>query len=116
MKKYYYLISIVFCLYYLYSCNSYDLDRMGDAVKSHMRYSDAEKGTITKIKNLKALSYEKIPEDKREKPEEVYLCKVYIQGTWSYEDSYRVFNINDTIDCFFSKDKTFLRLGNLKNK
>lgn len=114
MKKYFSLMLIVLC----FSCgtSNYDLERMGEAVKAHMRYRDAEKGTITKITYLKALSYEKIAEDKREKPDEVYLCKVLMRGTWSYDGSYRVFNINDTVDCYFNKNKTFLRLGDFKEQ
>lgn len=117
MKKYLYFISVIFCLC-CFSCStySYDLDQMGAAVKQHMKYRDTENGTTTKIEYLKAVSYEKIPEDKREQPEDVYLCKVYIKGTWSYYDSYRVFNINDTIDCYFSGKKTLLRMGDLKER
>lgn len=118
MKKSFYFILFVFSFYYLSSCSTYDynLEMMGKAVQDHLRYRDADKGTITKITYLKALSYDEIPEDKREKEDEVYLCKVYMQGTWSYYNSYRIFNINDTIDCFFSKNMTFLRLGNFKEQ
>ena len=112
MKKYFSLILVI--LFFSCTTKEYDLEKMGEAVQAHLKYRDADKGTITKITYLKALSYEKIAEDKREKPDEVYLCKVYMTGTWSYYDSYRVFNINDTIDCYFSKNKTFLRLGDFK--
>lgn len=118
MKKYFYLILFVFSFCCFSSCSTYDrnLEKMGESVRDHLRYRDAENGTVTKITYLKALSYEKIPEDKREKEDEVYLCKVHMQGTWSYYNSYRIFNMNDTVDSYFSKNMTFLRLGNTKEQ
>jgi len=117
MKKYFPLFLVVLCLS-CYSCHSYDYDLklMGEAVQQHLRYRDTDNGTKTKVEYLKALSYEKIPEDQRSKPDEVYLCKVYVKGTWAYYDSYRVFNINDTLNCYFNKDKRFVRLDNLKEQ
>ncbi len=115
MKKYIFLMIISLSLI---SCSSYqyDMEKMGDAVRSHLRYRDADNSTVTKIEYLEPISYEKIPESDRGKPDEVYLFKVYIKGTWAYQDSYRVFNINDTLRCYFSKNKTFLRMddNNLK--
>ncbi|MFC4675838.1 hypothetical protein [Dysgonomonas termitidis] len=113
MKKCIFSIIILFGMLSSTSCQS-DLDKMGEAVKSHFKYRDADNGTITKIEEVNALSYKEIPEDKRENPGEVYLCKVYVRGTWSYANSFRIYNINDTLDCFFSKNKTFLRIGQNK--
>ncbi|WP_029904513.1 hypothetical protein [Prevotella sp. 10(H)] len=109
MKKYILIFSIL-SIFASCSTNQYDLEKMAGAVKSHLRYRDAEKGTITKIEVLDPVSYEKIPEDMRENPDEVYLCKIYMRGTWAYADSYRIYNIDDTIKSYFSKDKTFIRL------
>lgn len=99
----------------MFSCSNsqYDLEKMGDAVKQHIRYRDTENGTTTKIEHIKALSYEKTPEDRRENPDEVYTCRVFIQGTWAYANSNRVFNINDTIDCYFSSGKQFIRMQDI---
>ncbi|MDR1882952.1 MAG: hypothetical protein LBR26_09275 [Prevotella sp.] len=109
MKKYMFSGIILFCLFSWTSCQS-DLDRMGGAVKSHLKYRDADNGTVTKIEEIKALSYGKIPGDKRKDPDEAYLCKVYVRGTWSYRDSFRIYNIDDTLDCVFNKSKTLLRI------
>jgi len=99
----------------LLSCSNsqYDLDRMGTAVRQHIRASDPDNGTITKIERLEAVSYEKIPEDKRGNPDETYLCKVLIQGTWSYYNSNRIFNVNDTVNTYFNSKKVFLRMDNI---
>ncbi len=113
MKKYIFYLFILFSIISLASCQS-DLDNMGQAVKSHFKYRDADNGTITKLEEVKALSYDKIPEGQRANADEVYLCKVYVRGTWRYAESYRIYNIDDTLDCFFSKSKTFVRLGENK--
>lgn len=117
MKRYIFFIVFIGC-FFLSGCNSYeyDLQRMGEAVQKHFRYRDAENGTKTTINYLKALTYEEIPEAQRKQPEEYYLCKVHIQGTWVYDNSYRIFNMDDTLDCFFSKSKVFLRMEDSKQK
>ncbi|MDR2955712.1 MAG: hypothetical protein LBV43_11585 [Prevotella sp.] len=117
MRKFCFLIITVLFIGGI-SCTSksYDLERMGEQVKQHLRYRDTENETITKITYIKALSYEKIPESERANSEEEYLCKVYMRGTWSYYNSYRIFNIDDTIDCYFNKNKAFIRMGNLKEQ
>lgn len=115
MKKSSFLF-VAILSFFSFSCSSYDYDlkKMGEAVKSHFRYRDMENGTKTTIEYLKALSYEKLPEEKRENPDDYYLCKVHIKGTWAYDNSFRIFNMNDTLNCYFSKSKTFVRMGDKK--
>ncbi|MBB4035889.1 putative SAM-dependent methyltransferase [Dysgonomonas hofstadii] len=111
MKQYVILFALAAgCI--LYGCNSYnyDLEKMGEAVQSHLKYKDIDNGTKTTINYLKAISYEEIPEPDRKQPDEYYLCKVYVKGTWAYDNSYRIFNLDDTLNCYFSKSKTFLRM------
>lgn len=117
MRKYLTLIAVVISILSL-SCSSTakDLERMGGAVKQHFRYKDIDEGTITKINYLKAVSYDEIPEAERANPDEVYLCKVYVRGTWSYYEGNRVFNIDDTLDCYFNKTKTFIRIDKIEEK
>ncbi len=112
MKK---LIFYTLLIIGIFSCSNsqYDLDRMGAAVKQHIRYNDADNGTITKIDNIKAISYEKIPEADREHPDDVYRCKIFIQGRWSYLNSNRIFNLNDTINSYFNSKKVFYRMDNI---
>lgn len=99
----------------LFSCSNsqYDLDNMEAAVKQHIRNNDADNGTVTKISYLKALSYEKIPDAKRSNPDEAYKCRVFIRGTWSYQDSNRIFNVDDTINCYFNNKKVFFKMDNI---
>lgn len=112
MKKSIFYILLVIGIF---SCSNsqYDLDKMGAAVKQHIRNNDADNGTITKIDNIKAISYEKIPEADRVHSDDVYRCRVFIQGRWSYLNSNRIFNMNDTINCYFNGKKVFSRMDNI---
>lgn len=112
MKKY--LLSLLFVVFMFPSCDFHqrNLENMGYSVKNHFKEKDVENGTITKFETLKALSYEEIPEDKRNTPEEYYVCKVYIKGTWSYMGGFRVYNMDDTLNSYFTKDKVFIRIEN----
>lgn len=115
MKIYIYFTLIILGLFSCGVNSQYDLDKMGDAVRQHIKYRDIDNNTITRIEILKPVSCEKIPEEKRVKPDEAYLFKVYVQGTWSYMDSYRVYNIDDTLKCYFSNQKVFLRMDEKDN-
>jgi len=116
MKKSFYLMSFIFCLSF-FNCNTYegDLEKMGNSVRSHFRYKDAENGTKTTIQYLKAVSYEKIPEEQRQNPDEVYECNVYVKGNWIYDNSYRIFNLDDTFKCYFNQKKAFVRMQEKEN-
>lgn len=117
MKKYSFLLFFIISAL-LVSCSFYgnDLEKMGASVKQHFKYKDVDEGTVTNISYIKALSYDEIPEGERKSPEEVYLCKVYVRGTWSYYNSHRIFNIDDTLDCYFNKSKAFIRIDKLDGK
>lgn len=90
------------------------MEKMGNALKRHLKSLDAENGTITKIEYIEPISSEKIPEDMRRQPNEAYLFTAYVKGTWAYGDSYRIYNMDDTLKCYFSKDKAFLRMDDDK--
>lgn len=113
MKKYMLLLLI---LVSVSACNFYqaDLDKMEKAARQHIRYRDADNGTQTNVTYFKALSYEEIPEGERKTPEDFYLCKIYMQGTSSYYNSSRIYNINDTLNCIFNKNKVFMRIDEKK--
>lgn len=113
MKKYVFLLSMI-C--FVMSCTTpqQDLDKMGEAVKSHFKYRDADNGTITKLQVVEPISYEEIPADKRENGDEAYLFKVYVRGTSRYAESSLIYNIDDTLKCYFNNKKVFLRMEQKK--
>lgn len=114
MKKYIFLLLITVGLFSCSLSTQYNLDKMGESAKQHIKYRDIDNNTVTKIEYLEPVSYEKIPKDKRESPDEAYLCKIYIQGTWAYANSYRIFNINDTINCYFDSNFKVLKMDENK--
>lgn len=87
---------------------------MGKAVERHFKYSDQENETHTVIENINPISYSAIDKEVREQPEDAYLCKVYVKARWSYLEGSRVYNISDTLDCYFDKDMKFVRIGKTK--
>lgn len=111
MKKYVLIIVIIVCA--LYSCgpsNQDNLLKMREAVKEHVKKKDLDNNTSTDIEYLKAISYKEIPQDKRIQANDAYLCKMYLKGKWSYLEGSRVYNIDDTLSCYFDKDLLLLRV------
>ena len=110
MKKYILMLAIPLLFFACGGSYEYNLDNMGKAVRKHIMYNDIEKNLKTDIEYLKALSYEEVPENEREQPDDVYLCKVHLIAKSAYMGSYRVYNINDTIGYYFNKDMAFVRM------
>lgn len=113
-KTFFYISTILTLLILLFtSCGKskyeYDLTEMGKSVKRHIMYYDVEKNIETTIDIFKPISYEKIPEDKKLQSEDAFLFKVYVRGNWSYMESRRIYNIDDTLKYIFDKNKRFLR-------
>lgn len=105
------LLIVVFA----FSCgfgNQADLNKMEAAVRQHIKYMDTEKGITTNISYFEALSYEEMLQSERQTPDDFYLCKIYMQGTWAYYNSSRIYNVNDTLRCVFDKKKVFVRIEN----
>lgn len=113
MKK---IALIIVVSLFSFSCknNNYNLEVMGKAVERHFKYNDEENEIHTVIETLKPISYSAIDKTMREQPNDAYLCKVYVKARWSYLEGSRVFNINDTLDCYFDQDLKFNRIGKVK--
>lgn len=114
MKKYILLLSILLGAVSCNISNQYTLDKMGESAKQHIKYRDIDNNTITKIEHFQPISYTKLSKEERKSENEVYLCKIYMQGTWAYANSFRIFNINDTINCYFDKDYKVVRMDENK--
>lgn len=85
------------------------LNDMAKEIRHHITINDADKNLRTKIKYLTPLSYEELAEEDRQEANDAYRCKVHLVGTSSYQNSSRIYNMNDTLTCFFDKDIKFLR-------
>lgn len=90
-------------------------EKMERAVKRYIKNNDAEKGLRTYIERIETISYEQIPEDKKMESEDVYICQMLLVAKSAYEGSGRVYNINDTMTCYFDKEIRFLRWNKKDN-
>lgn len=108
-----YIFFIILFLAFV-SCKEERLNNMGEAVERQFMYKDQENKTKTVIERCVAISYDEIDENKREQTEDYYLTKVYVRGRWSYLEGSRVYNIDDTLNCYFDKDTKFLRFAHIK--
>lgn len=117
------LIKYLFLLYLFLAISCVDkdaperriLNKMNESFKVYIRDNDLRKDLITKLTNVKALSYKELGEEDRENKDEVYEAKIYMQGTTSYMLSAKIYNLNDTVICYFNKDLKMLRLVNSNN-
>lgn len=111
MRKFMYVI-ILFLAFG--ACNEKEkkdpvLIEMEKSVKHHIMLNDAEKSMITDLKYVVPISYAPIPENEKLQPRDAYLGRVYLLGKSSYVNSSRIYNIDDTLSCYFDKDLKFLR-------
>lgn len=109
MKK---SIFICMLLGLLCSCNlSYknNLKQMGKAVEGHFMYNDLNNNITTTLEWVRPLSYIELTDAEKKQPEDAYLGQFYIKGKWSYMGSSLVYNMDDTIFCYFTKDLKYLR-------
>lgn len=109
MKKI--LLTILLTLAFVSCTNRYDynLIEMKKAFERRVFNKDIENNTQTTIQYLKALSYEEIPLAQRKDSSEMYLAKIYLKSRWVYLNSSRIYNVDDTLDCYFDKDLNLLR-------
>ena len=85
---------------------------MEKSFKLYIRDNDLKKDLVTNLKRVEVLSYVENPVEVREAPEEKYEAKVYMYGTTSYMNSARIYNIKDTLTCYFDEKLIMLRLVN----
>ncbi len=106
---------IFFCLVLVVSfagCDGlykYNLKQMGKAVERHFMYSDIENNISTKLESVRPIAYEELTDDRKETPDDAYLGQFHIKGSWFYIGSSLIYNMDDTISCYFNKDLKYLR-------
>lgn len=110
MKK---ILFIIASLFILGACGDKRqelmMNNMTKAIKHHIMINDVDKNLETKIKYITPLSYEVLSEDNKIEADDAFRCKVHLVATSSYMNSSRIYNIDDTLTCFFDKDIKFLR-------
>ena len=107
---------------FTFSCANEDtgqrkvLNKMNESFKVYIRDNDLRKDLVTKLKKVEAISYKELEESEREHKDEFYEAKVHMQGTTSYMRSTKIYNLNDTVTCYFDENLKMLRLVNPNNE
>lgn len=112
-----YIIITLLSSLMLFSCNQNareqtNMIKMNKSFKTYIRDNDIRKDLVTDLKRVEVLSYVENPEEKREHPDEKYEAQVYMYGTTSFMNSSRIYNMKDTVTCYFDENFRMLRLVN----
>lgn len=91
------------------------LSDMGKAIRHHIMINDVDNNLVTKIKYVTPISYQELTDGSKPDTKDAYSCRVYLVATSSYMNSSRIYNIDDTLTCYFDKDLKFLRWDKREN-
>lgn len=86
--------------------------KMDKSFKIYIRDNDVRKDLVTNLKRVEVLSYVETTDETRENPDEKYEAQVFMYGTTALMGSSRIYNMKDTVTCYFDKDFRMLRLVN----
>lgn len=76
--------------------------------KTYIKNNDEKKELITDLKEVEVISYSEISNQENDK--EKYEARIFMRGTTSYSKGSRIYNLNDTVSCYFDESLTMLRL------
>lgn len=114
MKKFIVLLFVVFVAAGCSQEYESNLKSMRNAFSRYITTKDIDNKTQTKVDYVEAISYTEIPPQERLDSADYYLCKIHLKSTWSYIDgSTRIFNVDDTLDCYFDKNINVIRVKDL---
>lgn len=88
--------------------------KLARSFKTYIKSNDEKKELITDLKEVEVISYSEI--SNQENAEEKYEAQIFMRGTTSYSKGSRIYNLNDTVSCFFDESLTMLRLQHTTNE
>lgn len=110
------LLTVLFFSLTVFSCTqSKDKairNKMDLSFHKYIKDNDIRKDLVTKLKLVKVISYKELPLENSEAENEKYEAMIYMRGTSGYSYSAKIYNIDDTVACYFDKDLNMLRLVN----
>lgn len=109
MKKYILIFIGVMLIPLFSSCDSHRLEEMENSYRSHIRMADEENNMHTKLEAVVPISFIKLKEDEKVDERDVYLAKIYVVSKSWYSGGSRVFNLNDTLEVYFDKNRRYIR-------
>lgn len=112
-----YIITILTSVIFLHSCGpsaqeKANMDKINKSFKVYIKNNDTKKNFVTNLKKVEVISYAEIPIENGENLDEKYEAKVYMYGTTSYMSSSKIYNLSDTVTCYFDDKFRMLRLVN----
>lgn len=116
------IILYIFCfftLFSIYSCNNQkeiaqkqkrqELIKVDKALRNYFFNKNATSLYHTEIKKIVPISVSEIPDSLKKSSNEAYISDVYFVATIRMYQGNRVYNVNDTIQCFLNKNFDVLR-------
>lgn len=78
--------------------------------RTYIQNNDVEKGLKTSLRDVEIISYTEVDEANRKSAEEKYEVQIYMSGKTAYSQGARVYNLDDTVACYFDESFKMLRL------
>lgn len=94
----------------LSSCDNRKLEEMGDSYRLHIRTSDEENSMHTQLEAVVPISFIELKDEEKIDELDVYLAKIYVVSKSWYSGGSRVFNLNDTLEIYFDKNRNYIRI------
>ncbi|WP_145996364.1 hypothetical protein [Dysgonomonas massiliensis] len=110
MKKYKLILFSLVCFLTFMSCDSRKLADMGDSYRIHVRESDEENGMKTILEQVVPVSFVELKDDEKIEEKDAYLAKIYVVSKSWYIGGQRVYNVNDTLDIYYDKNRNLIRI------
>lgn len=110
MKKYKLILFSLVCFLTFMSCDSRKLADMGDSYRIHVRESDEENGMKTILEQVVPVSFVELKDDEKIEEKDAYLAKIYVVSKSLYIGGQRVYNVNDTLDIYYDKNRNLIRI------
>lgn len=110
MKKYILIVISIVSLFLLSSCDSRKLEEMGESYRLHIRASDEENGMHTKLEAVVPVSFIELKDEEKIEEKDAYLAKIYVVSKSWYSGGSRIYNLNDTLEIYFDKNRNYIRI------
>lgn len=110
MRKYKLMLIGLCCLLVFAACDSRKLQDMGDSYKIYIRESDEQNQMKTILEHVEPISFVELKDDEKIDERDAYLAKIYVVSKSWYIGGQRVYNVNDTLDIYYDKNRNLIRI------
>lgn len=110
MKKNILTIICLCCFIAFPSCESKKMEDMAGSYRAHIRESDEENNMKTILEEVVPISFVELNDNEKQEERDKYLARIYVLSKSWYIGGQRVFNVNDTLEMYFDKNRNFIRI------